>query len=98
MKLFFWNNKNKEEKKHGCYDWKPQQDITVYELALLVMLFPIIAQYGGNRPETCRMRQQAEGKAYPKSGCQHCGDGGMCGCPFEKNRITTHNVDGTKRD
>lgn len=36
-----------------------------------------------DRPTNCRSRLAAEGKAHPKSGCDHCGTGGMTGCPYE---------------
>lgn len=36
-----------------------------------------------DRPEDCRNRQRDEGKMYPKSGCMHCGTGGITGCPYE---------------
>jgi hypothetical protein len=38
------------------------------------------------RPDNCRNRLRDEGKAYPKSGCYSCGDGGLRGCPFERER------------
>lgn len=37
----------------------------------------------GNRPANCRNRLRDEGKAYPRSGCASCGDGGLRGCPYE---------------
>lgn len=37
-----------------------------------------------NRPKSCRDRLRDEGKAYPKSGCAHCINGGLTGCPFDK--------------
>lgn len=41
---------------------------------------PII-QYDA-RPIHCRMRKKGEGKPYPKSGCESCGNGGLMGCPY----------------
>lgn len=38
---------------------------------------------GDARPANCRNRQRDEGKPYPRSGCDHCRDGGLRGCPFE---------------
>jgi len=37
------------------------------------------------KPANCRNRLRDEGKAYPKSGCGHCKNGGLMGCPFEKD-------------
>lgn len=37
-----------------------------------------------NRPKSCRNRKRDERLAYPKSGCEHCFNGGITGCPFEK--------------
>lgn len=37
-----------------------------------------------NRPTNCRNRLRDEGKAYPKSGCDSCHDGGLRGCPHEQ--------------
>jgi hypothetical protein len=34
----------------------------------------------------CRNRLRNEGKPYPKSGCAHCGNGGMAGCPYDGQR------------
>lgn len=34
------------------------------------------------RPSDCRLRLMVEGKAYPRSGCNHCNDGGLRGCPY----------------
>lgn len=31
-------------------------------------------------PTNCRERLRLEGRAYPKSGCAVCGDGGLHGC------------------
>lgn len=36
----------------------------------------------GPRPPNCRMRLQAEGNPYPKSGCAACGNGGLFGCIY----------------
>lgn len=36
------------------------------------------------RPENCRNKLRDSSKPYPKSGCSHCGNGGIMGCPFEK--------------
>lgn len=38
-------------------------------------------------PVNCRERLRLEGKAYPKSGCAICGDGGIKGCPYETIRL-----------
>jgi collagenase-like PrtC family protease len=35
------------------------------------------------RPANCRNRLRDEGRAYPKSGCAVCKDGGLRGCPYE---------------
>lgn len=40
-------------------------------------------------PYNCRSRQRNEGKAYPKSGCEHCYMGGLYGCPFGGSRSDT---------
>lgn len=37
------------------------------------------------RPENCRNRQRDSGQAYPRSGCEYCRNGGLMGCPFEKD-------------
>lgn len=45
------------------------------------------------RPANCRNRLRDEGKAYPKSGCASCGNGGIMGCPHERaddNKDTGH--------
>ena len=34
--------------------------------------------------KNCRNRLRAEGKTYPKSGCEICGSGGLTGCTFGK--------------
>lgn len=39
------------------------------------------------RPVNCRNRQRDEGQAYPKSGCEYCRNGGLMGCPFEKDLL-----------
>lgn len=36
------------------------------------------------RPKNCRNRLKDERKAYPKSGCFSCGNGGLFGCPHER--------------
>lgn len=36
------------------------------------------------RPSNCRNRLRDEGKAYPRSGCASCGNGGLFGCRYEK--------------
>ena len=36
------------------------------------------------RPASCRNRMRDAGKPYPRSGCNHCGDGGLMGCPFDR--------------
>lgn len=41
------------------------------------------------RPAACRNRLRDEGKAYPRSGCAVCKDGGMRGCPYDASRIST---------
>lgn len=54
-----------------------------------------------NRPSNCRNRLRDEGKAYPRSGCTVCKDGGLRGCPYERehekksaiNQITREDVD-----
>jgi hypothetical protein len=38
------------------------------------------------RPQDCRNRLRDEGKAYPRSGCLVCKDGGLRGCPYEGAR------------
>ena len=38
------------------------------------------------RPANCRMRLRDENKAYPRSGCGYCKDGGLRGCPYEGRR------------
>jgi hypothetical protein len=40
------------------------------------------------RPASCRNRLRDEGKAYPKSGCAVCKNGGLFGCRYEKNTVT----------
>lgn len=40
------------------------------------------------RPSNCRNRMRDEGKAYPKSGCQSCGNGGLMGCPHERGEAS----------
>ena len=40
----------------------------------------------GERPKTCRNRQRDEGQPYPRSGCDHCHNGGLMGCPFEAGK------------
>lgn len=37
-----------------------------------------------DKPKNCRNRLRDEGKAYPRSGCDYCGTGGMMGCPYER--------------
>jgi len=37
-----------------------------------------------DRPANCRNRLRDEGKPYPRSGCSHCRNGGLMGCPFER--------------
>jgi hypothetical protein len=41
---------------------------------------------GEARPQDCRNRLRDEGKAYPRSGCLVCKDGGLRGCPYEGAR------------
>lgn len=41
----------------------------------------------GEKPTNCRNRLRDEGKLYPRSGCAHCKDGGMRGCPFERSTL-----------
>lgn len=43
------------------------------------------------RPANCRNRQRDEGKAYPRSGCESCKNGGLMGCPHEKKEPRTSN-------
>lgn len=38
------------------------------------------------RPQNCRNRLRDEGQVYPKSGCDHCKNGGLMGCPYERNK------------
>lgn len=33
-------------------------------------------------PGECRERLRLEGKMYPRSGCEVCGNGGLRGCPY----------------
>lgn len=37
------------------------------------------------RPANCRNRLRDDGKPYPRSGCAHCRNGGMVGCPYERS-------------
>lgn len=37
------------------------------------------------RPANCRNRLRDEGKAYPRSGCAYCKNGGLIGCQFDKS-------------
>lgn len=37
------------------------------------------------RPGLCRNRLRDEGKPHPRSGCAVCRNGGMMGCPHERN-------------
>lgn len=35
------------------------------------------------RPDNCRNALRDSGKAYPRSGCAVCKNGGLMGCPYE---------------
>lgn len=37
-----------------------------------------------NRPNSCRNQLKADGFPYPKSGCSVCKNGGLMGCPYER--------------
>lgn len=51
--------------------------------AYLIAMLEAVQTKRATRPENCRNRLKSEGKAYPKSGCDSCGDGGIFGCPYE---------------
>jgi hypothetical protein len=36
------------------------------------------------RPLNCRNQLREDGKAYPRSGCAVCKNGGLMGCPYER--------------
>lgn len=36
------------------------------------------------RPSNCRNVLRETGQAYPKSGCHHCKNGGLMGCPYDR--------------
>jgi len=35
-------------------------------------------------PSNCRNVLRDQGKSYPRSGCESCGNGGLFGCPYER--------------
>lgn len=47
------------------------------------------ATHSTMRPANCRNRLRDEGKPYPRSGCAVCRDGGLRGCPYERNGTET---------
>lgn len=47
------------------------------------------ANSGVPRPSSCRNALKDSGKAYPRSGCAVCGNGGLMGCPYDRKHATS---------
>lgn len=73
------------EAVHEAHYLPPRSEFT----ARVVVIRPGVDVLGTTtmpyRPLNCRNRLRDEGKAYPKSGCDSCGDGGLRGCPHTRD-------------
>lgn len=49
-----------------------------------------------DRPQTCRNRLRDEGKAYPRSGCDYCKEGGLRGCIYDRRPFPPYGESGVK--
>jgi hypothetical protein len=46
-----------------------------------------IAKVEAGKPSNCRNALRDSGKPYPRSGCAVCKNGGLMGCPYEKENV-----------